>query len=469
MYNLAKKFCSFFVTASLCASVLFGASLPGNTISHADTKPPEIEAAAAVLMDAGTGEILYSKDPHTQYEPASTTKMLTAILVIENLDLNKKITIVEDDLDLPGAKIPFAVGEKIKVLELLYAMMLNSANNCAYVLGKAVAGSNDKFVAMMNEKAAKIGAENTVFKNPHGLPEEGHLSTAYDLAIIAKYCMRNEQFARIVRTKKHTIPPTDMFDEPRELQNTNRLLFDETNAVNVNGKDRAYKYEGITGIKTGSTDFEHGSLVASANRKGTKLIAVSLAGTEVGRFADCIKLLDYGFKKYYSHKVISKKEFDKKTHKVIGGKDGKVRMMIAEDVYVTLPKEASKDIVKIKYDLPKKVKAPIKKGQKIGVLKIYESDMLTDEVNIFAAEAVGKGGPLSKLGISDKVAIKIASALGILLLLFIILFTIRAVNVKKARKRRAARRRQELLRIARERKEKEDYYRRRNWPTDRFK
>ena len=95
--------------------------------------------------------------------------------------------------------------------------------------------------------------------------------------------------------------------------------------------------------------------------------------------------------------------------------------------------------------------------------------MLTDEVNIFAAEAVGKGGPLSKLGISDKVAIKIASALGILLLLFIILFTIRAVNVKKARKRRAARRRQELLRIARERKEKEDYYRRRNWPTDRFK
>ena len=91
MYNLAKKFCSFFVTASLCASVLFGASLPGNTISHADTKLPEIEAAAAVLMDARTGEILYSKDPHTQYEPASTTKMLTAILVIENLDLNKKI------------------------------------------------------------------------------------------------------------------------------------------------------------------------------------------------------------------------------------------------------------------------------------------------------------------------------------------------------------------------------------------
>ncbi len=463
-----RKFFRIFTILLLTALMCTGAVQAPN-VAYADIKPPEIEGAAGILMDARTGEVLFSKDADIKYEPASTTKMITAILVIENLDLNKKIKIEADDLNIPGSRLPMAAGEKIKTEDLLYALMLNSANNCAYVLGKAVAGSNDEFVKMMNEKAREIGAENTIFLNPHGLPTEGHLSTAYDLALIGKYCMANPQFAKIVKTVSRTIPPTDLFSEQRELKNTNRLLFDETNTVIVNGKERGYKYAGITGIKTGSTDYEHGSLVASANRKGTTLIAVSLASTEVGRFADCIKMLDYGFERYYSYKVLTKKTVSKKTQKVTGGKVGKVGLSISDDLYVTLPREASKDIIRTEYNLPKRIKAPVKKGQKIGTLKVYESDMLTEEIDILAAEAVKRGGPLSNIGISDRLAIRIAIVAGIIVFLFLVLLIVRTSNIKKRRRRREMQRRQELMRLARERKAQEEYSRRRNWPTDRFK
>lgn len=233
--------------------------------------------ASAILIDADTGEVLYEKNKDEQHYPASTTKMMTAILAIENLDLNKNIPIDADTPFTEGSRMYLIEGETISGKDVMYGMMLDSANDAAVAFAKKVSGTVEDFAKLMNEKAKEVGAKNTHFVNPNGLHDEKHVTTAYDLAMIARYCMRNETFRHYVGTYHYVIPATNKQQE-RPMYNTNRMLYDEKTKVTVGGEQRGCKYEGITGIKTGYTSNAQGCLVASAKRGNMELIAVVQIG-----------------------------------------------------------------------------------------------------------------------------------------------------------------------------------------------
>ncbi|MDD4582921.1 MAG: D-alanyl-D-alanine carboxypeptidase, partial [Eubacteriales bacterium] len=326
-------------------------------------------------------------------------------------------------------------GENVNVRDVLYGLFLESANDSAVALAKKVSGSVEEFSKLMNKKAKEVGAKNTHFVNPNGLHEDNHMSTAYDLAMIAKYAMKNQTFRDYVSTYQYTMEATNL-QETRYLYNTNRLLYDTVNKVVVNGVTRPCKYEGVTGIKTGYTSKAGGCLVASAKRGNTELIAVTMASTDMGRFADCIALLDYGFENYKTVEAISNGK-DIGTVPVKRGAVKRVPVAIAEDAYATLPLEASENLIRTEVQLFDYLKAPVDEGQKAGVVKVYMGDELLGEYEAAAVETIDRGGILSVIGISDILAKKIRnimlSVLGVLFLLLVFYIILKRKQVKRKR------------------------------------
>lgn len=407
----------------------------------------EIAAPAAILIDAGTGKILFEKNKDVKHYPASTTKMITAILAIEKLDLKENIPIDSDTPFTEGSRMYLLEDEIISGEEIMYGMMLDSANDAAVAFGKKISGSIEEFALLMNEKAKKIGAKNTNFVNPNGLHDEKHVSTAYDLAMIARYCMKNETFRKYVATYQHTIPATNKQQE-RYLYNTNRLLYDEKTKVVVGGIERPCKYEGVTGIKTGYTSHAQGCLVSSAKRNGMELIAVVLGSTDVSRFQDCIALLDYGFENYKTFKAFEKNMFIQDV-KVKRGKINQVPVIVAASANIILPSDVVERNIHWEADLYPSLQAPVKKGQKAGVVKVYQGDTFMGEFDAVAAKFVSEGGFLSIFGITDKVAKIIrnifVSVLLFLLALLIIYIILKRRQIKRKKKRRAERKRREEI------------------------
>jgi len=409
---------------------------------------PQITAESGVVIDADTGLVLFDKNKDEQYEPASTTKVMTALLALENLDLKKTVTIDEETSFTEGSRIYLLEGENVTVEDLMYALLLESANDSAVAIAKEVSGSVDEFAKLMNKRAKEIGAKNTNFVNPHGLHAEGHVSTAYDMALIAQEAMRNQDFREFILTYRHVIEETNK-QPTRFLYNTNRLIYDEKTKVDANGILRPAKYDGATGIKTGYTPEAGGCLVSGAERDGNEFIAVVLKSTDLGRFGDGVTLLDFAFENYKSVMAI-KGGTDMGMIKVKNGEKNKVALVVEKNGGVTLPKEASEDIVNKKTVIPKSIKAPIKEGQQIGFVEIYEGDILRDKVPIVATESIGKGTFLSIFGIEDKMAFKIIFALKIIggflggLILLMVLYVLYKKN--QIKKRRARRRKQSMNR-----------------------
>ena len=229
---------------------IIAAGLP-QTPAFAAGDPPDIIAEAAILINAETGDILYEKNSGRLFEPASTTKIMTCLLALEKLSLDQVLTIDALSPFTGGSRIFIIEGEELTVEQLLYALMLESANDTGAALAIAISGSIEEFAALMNERAGQLGAHNPSFRNPHGLHEIGHLVTAYDLAMIAKEAMKNQDFRKIVSTVQYTIPPTNKQPEAREyIFTTNRLLYDSETKVPVKGVMTPVKYEGAIGIKT---------------------------------------------------------------------------------------------------------------------------------------------------------------------------------------------------------------------------
>jgi D-alanyl-D-alanine carboxypeptidase (penicillin-binding protein 5/6) len=407
-------------------------------VSFGTTEPPAILAETAVVIDAKTGQVLYDKNMNQQREPASTTKTLTALLALENLDLNKIVTIDAETPFTEGSRIYLLEGENVTVEQLLYALVTESANDAAVALAKEIAGSVPAFAEMMNKKAAELGAESTHFINPNGLHEEGHLSTAYDLAMIAKEAMKDETFRELVMTYRYIMPATNM-QETRYLYNTNRLIYDERTKIVVNGVQRTPKYEDVTGIKTGYTSHAGGCLISGAKRGDTELIAVVMKSTDLGRFADSIALLDYAFANYKSVKAMD-------AGTILGeipvkrGMERKVQVVALGDAYTTLPIEASDSVVDTKIILDNKVQAPIAKGQKVGVVEIYEGDQLVGTVDAVTASDIPEGGILSIIGLSNETAKVIETSFAGVLILIVLLFAAYVVLKRRQIRRRKLRR-----------------------------
>jgi D-alanyl-D-alanine carboxypeptidase (penicillin-binding protein 5/6) len=238
---------------------------------------PQVQARAAVLMDAETGQVLFAKNAHQPLPPASLTKIMTAIVVLERCDLDAGVKASQRAVNAKASSMHLRVGETVKVRDLLYALMLRSANDAAIALAEHTAGSVEAFAALMNEKAKSLGAKHTHFVNPHGLHDPRHLSTAYDLALITRYAMENETFRAIVKAPYYIVERSANQDD---LWMVNKAKFLE-------------QYAYAEGVKTGYTNQAGYCFAGSAYRDGRRLITVVLNSPQ--RVADTIALMEHGF------------------------------------------------------------------------------------------------------------------------------------------------------------------------------
>ena len=265
----------------LISCIILGIIVTVETETYA-TEEITLNAKNAILIERNCKRILYEKNAYEKVPNASTTKILTAIVVVENCDVNEIAEISQNAVNVIGSKVKFQKGDKITVNDLLNGLLLCSGNDAAVALAEHVSGSVENFCVKMNEKAKEIGANNTHFLSPHGLDEEGHYSTAYDLAIIADYALNNEYLAKIFNKRTAIIKINGI---PREIHTTNEML---------------HVYDKANGVKTGFTNDAGRCLVTSAtNSDGWQLISVVLGcDTKNFRTQDSKKLLDYGFKNY---------------------------------------------------------------------------------------------------------------------------------------------------------------------------
>ena len=302
---------------------------------------PGISAASAILIDGESGRVLYAQNAEEERPIASITKLMTALVAVESHpDLSEVVTIRPEWTGVEGSSMYLKAGEELTLEALLYGLLLASGNDAAVAIAGFCAGDVDTFVAWMNDKAAELGMEHTHFENPNGLNDEGHYSTAADMAALARVVMEHEALAKIVGTRSITVAG-------RTLTNHNKLL---------------WRYEGCTGLKTGYTDRAGRTLVSCAERDGQRLIAVTL--NDPNDWADHAALFDYGFAHYRSAMLaLANRTF--RMLPVTGSLNRFVPVYTAADVYYPLTEG---ELVKARVELPERVEAPIQGGTIAGRL-----------------------------------------------------------------------------------------------------
>lgn len=331
-------------------------------------------AKSSILMDASTGRVLYSENANEKLPMASTTKIMTALVVLDNKDVNEKIKVKKEYVGIEGSSIYLAEDEEISIRDLLYGLMLRSGNDSATALAYEVGGSIEGFSDLMNKKAKSIGATNSNFVNPHGLTEDNHYSTAYDLAIITREAMKHDEFREISKTKTWTADR----EENKHFYNKNKTL---------------WQYEGGNGGKTGFTKVAGRCLVSTANRNGIQLISVVI--NDSNWFNDCYNMMDYGFENYKSFVIHSKGQFIKSIDLINGGGD-KVNVMTKDELIIPLRKEERRNI-KIVAKLPSELNAPIKQGENVGYLQVLLDGKLIATTELISKSKVEKKSMQNKL------------------------------------------------------------------------
>lgn len=337
--------------------------------------PFNLDCESACLIEQSSGLILYDHNMHEKLRPASVTKIMSLLLIMEALDsgrisLTDTVPCTEDAAAMGGSQIWLDVRETLTVDEMLKAICIVSANDCVVAMANYLEGSQEAFVAKMNEKAQALGMNDTTFKNCHGIDEDGHLTSAYDIAIMSRELLENHPSI----TKYTTIWMDSLRDGKSSLVNTNKLV---------------RNYNGCTGLKTGSTSLALYNLSASATRNGLSLISVVLkAPNPKTRFASAQKLLDYGFNNY------SVTEFGKQGDvvrelKVNKGSSNSVNAVLESDAKVLVSK-SNKGEISQEVTLDESVNAPILKGQKLGEVSYSINGSIVSTVNIIADKEVGK-------------------------------------------------------------------------------
>lgn len=345
-----------------------------NASTSTDLAP---NAKSAILIEASTGEILYEKNSHEKLAPASMTKMMSMLVIVESIengiiDWNQKITVSENASGMGGSQILLETGEQMTVEDLFKGVAVMSGNDAVVALAEAVAGNEEEFVKMMNEKAKELGLEDTVFKNPHGLDEANHYSSAHDMAIIGKELVKHEKVLEFTSIYEDYLRKGT--DKEIWLTNTNKLI---------------RFYQGVDGLKTGYTSEAGYCLTATAKKNDMRLIAVAMGEPDSKtRNSEITSMLDYGFAQYKvtelinKNKVIAKVEIDK-------GKEKYVEIIPKSSV--TIMSKKTKKIGKITYKLKtKSIKAPIKKGFNVGSLQILENGNVINEVDVIAKKTIKK-------------------------------------------------------------------------------
>ena len=331
-------------------------------------KAPELTANSAIVIEASTGKILYAKNADDRRYPASTTKMMTLIVALEQGNFNDLVSASANAANTEGSTLWLTVGERMKLYDMLSGMMLVSGNDATVAIAEHIAGSVAKFARIMTAKAHAIGAVNTNFTNSSGLPDVNHYSTAADLARIAAYGYKNPMFTKIISTQHITLPWPGK-DHDRDLYNENRLL---------------WLYQGANGVKTGYTEAAGRCLVSGANRNGVQIVAVVLDSERM--WDDSIKLLDYGFSQIKPVKMLSKGDI-LKTVMVTDGTGDFVPLVTAGDAYIPVT-EDDKDKFSTAVIAPNRIDAPVIEGKKLGAVKIYYKNTEVASVDLIAAQSI---------------------------------------------------------------------------------
>ncbi len=386
-----SKFLSLVLIICLCFSIGVSADV-GKTVSSecdiSDVDVPievsgdnavigqrlEIKAKSVILMEVKTGKILYEDNADEKLAPASITKIMPLLLIMEALErgdlkLETVINASEHACSMGGSQIWLEPGEGMTVDDLLKATVIASANDACVALGEAIAGSEEGFVALMNERAKQLGMNNTHFVNATGLDAEGHITSAHDVAIMSAELIKHELIK-----KYSTVWMDSLRDGKSELVNTNKLV---------------RFYEGTTGLKTGTTGIAKYCLSATAKRNGMELVAVVMAGeTSNDRFNGAKKLLDFGFANYSFRNLDADLE-DGLQLDIKNGVKKKVFVTSKDTVNILMPKTEKKEITR-KTEWNEDIKAPISAGDVLGYVNVYLGETQVGRIEITAAEDVEK-------------------------------------------------------------------------------
>ncbi|MBZ4666740.1 D-alanyl-D-alanine carboxypeptidase family protein [Mahella sp.] len=342
--------------------------------------PPAVSAKNLILIDAKTGNVLYGINPDQKAYPASITKILTAAIALEQGNLSDVVTIDEEaSLGIPdgSSAIVMDKGEQFTLEQLLYGLMLVSGNDAAVAIGKHISGTTNEFVNLMNQKAKEWGAKNSHFANPHGFHNDEHYTTAYDMAMIARHAMTISKFRDIVSTTLYLDIPKTLRGDQRRWDNINSF-------VQPNSK---YYYEGATGIKTGYTNQARHTLVASAQRNGTELIAVLMGEpSKPVAWKDAAALMDYGFNAF-ARKIIATKGTPLGTVDITNGSTSEsIAAVLDRDIEIMVPK--TNETVQPSVHLPSSVTAPINKGEVLGSVDYMIGEQKIASANLIAPQSI---------------------------------------------------------------------------------
>ncbi len=392
---------------------------------------PAIGSKAAYIADPVSGKVFFEKNAHKKMYPASTTKLLTALLVLENCALDETATVSRRAVNLVPegyVRANLQPGEQLSVRDLLYALLIPSANDAAFVLAEHVGGSVSGFAKLCNRRAKELGCEKLHFVNPNGIHSADHYCTAYDLFLIARACMQYDTFNEIVQTQSYTLPATKAYaNADRKFQNTNQLL----------NPTSPYYYLGCTGGKTGFTNEAGQCMVSGCLKDELRVISVVLGGQILGsdnqRFSDTVKLFDFVYN-HYAYKVFAQRQTPLASVTVEKAtKDtASLDVVIGTDVACVSPNEITQDNVDLQIRLSETLKAPIKENQVLGTA-IWRVDGLVYATNLLASHEV------------EKKPYWLFNLL-VLLALALILVVVRLILVQREKEKR----RQELLRRRRQ-------------------
>ena len=350
--------------ALVCAVLILGTS----------ARAVEVAAPSALLMEKETGTVLFSKDEHAKLEPASVTKVMTILLTMEAIDsgalsYDTMVTASAHACSMGGSQIWLKENEQMSVADMLKAVCVVSANDCAVALGEAISGSEDAFVERMNQRAKELGMNDTTFKNATGLPADGHVSSSYDIALMSRELIRNHPDIR----QYTTIWMDTLRNGTSELVNTNKLI---------------RFYEGATGLKTGSTDNALYCLSGTAERDGMELIAVIMKdATSAQRFEDAKTLLSYGFSTYALKTVTPDSPLAPVPVRL--GTQSTVQPILGDGSTLLLEKSGAGELTQ-SLSILDSVDAPVAKGTQLGTMTVSSGESVLAEIPILAGEDVPK-------------------------------------------------------------------------------
>lgn len=345
-----------------------------------EIKIPEINSRSSVVIDRNTNTILYGKNENTRRKMASTTKIMTAIIIIENCNLDETIEISKKAAGTGGSRLGLKTGDKITIRDLLYGLMLRSGNDAAVALAEHTSGNVENFTELMNQKSVNLGLTNTHFETPHGLDSDEHYTTAYELAILSNYALNNKIFVQIVGTKSYTVTINGY---PKQLSNTNELLGN---------------FNGIYGIKTGFTNGANRCLVTACKRGNMDIICVVLgADTKKFRTQDSIKLINYIFDNFQpvDIKKLIDTDFENwkkdNLNKIVVNKattqNIDLRIENIENLTIPIRKDLINSIT-ITIDFPLYLESPVSANSKLGNINVLVRDYLNLNYSIYNSSKI---------------------------------------------------------------------------------